>query len=79
VTSLVGELVVDMGADYVGIRIVNGEVERFDAAVIRWSPFAPLPWAAAKHPTTGKTSGRPTETSPDRALRIGFELVGSSF
>ena len=50
-TPLVGQLVVDIGADYVGIRTVNGEVERFDArTVIRWSPLAPQKSPAAKHP-----------------------------
>src|SRR5204862_7747791 len=30
-------------------------------------------------PTTGKTSGTPTETSPDQARGIGFERAGSPF
>jgi hypothetical protein len=63
VTPLVGQLVVDIGADYVGIRTVHGEVERFDAlTVIRWSPLAPQPSPPPSTPTTGKTSGTPTET-----------------
>lgn len=50
-TPLVGQLVVDVGADSGGIRAVNGEVERFDArTVIRWSPLAPQRSPAAKHP-----------------------------
>jgi hypothetical protein len=80
VTPLVGQVVVDIGADYVGIRTVNGEVVRFDArGVIRWSPLAPRSRPPPSLPTTGKTSGTPTEASPDRSLGLGFELAGSRF
>ena len=50
VTPLVGQLVVEIGADNVGIRTVNGEVERFDAGGDPLVAARPAAAPAAKDP-----------------------------